>query len=384
LGFEKHILLNMAEQNSFPSLEKKSDLKSILIIYGGRSQEHDFNITTCGEIVESLKNFDLQIQVLKINKDETWLCCNQFLDQEIYQNDIVTTEIIDNWLLNKTNPEKPLEAIKKIRQVDVVYLAIYGEFGEDGCMQGLLENLDLPYIGGNVIASSLGMNKQYFYKILSQYGFKIAKHQVYSKNEYNQNKFWILDKIATSLTFPVILKPVDRGLSIGIVKANSAIEVVNNLSNLFKFSNQIMVQEFVEGREFTCGVLDTDGEVRPLAISEVFSNSSKNYLDFEVKTTTVNIETPAKNLAQKQIQKIQETAVLVHQIIGCKGFSRTDMFLTNDSQIYILEINTLPGMSFHSALPVQAKALGISYADLILKLLLEAKNRERNLNFSSY
>ena len=220
---------------------------------------------------------------------------------------------------------------------DIVFIAIHGPFGEDGTVQGLLESIGIPYIGSGVLASALGMDKPMFKKIMRQEKIRIPDYLVLSKNEKK-------DRVWKKFKPPVIVKPSSQGSSVGvgIVRAREKLKVV--LQTAFEYGPKALVEEYLPGVEVSCGVL---GNSKPLAL-------------------------PLVEIVPK---KVQEIALKVYQAIGCRGFGRVDVIIS-EGRPYILEINTIPGLTPNSLLPKEAAAAGISYSQLLDRLLELALERD--------
>lgn len=242
------------------------------------------------------------------------------------------------------------------KKFDLAFVAMHGEYGEDGTVQKILERHKIIYTGSDSQASKLGMDK-----IKSAAAFKKAGLAVPSSGK----------------RFPLVVKPADRGSSVGVSIINSQQELTEALKLARRYSKKILVQEFVSGRELTCGVLEIDGHPRALPPTEIIPKSTR-FFDYKAKYVRGASEeiTPPK-VPEKVIKKIQAQALLAHKVIGASGFSRTDM-IVGDSRIYVLEINTIPGMTETSLLPQQAKAAGISFPKLLDIIIKTAWNPVRS------
>lgn len=366
-------------------IERNSNesLKNIAIFFGGRSLEHEHNIETCGEIVSSIKSFGYSIKPIKVNYDGSWVCPEGFLDEQFLNTkDSIKTKDIENWFVeNKVESQDPLKAVSKLAtdNIQVAYFSIHGEYSEDGAIQGLLDNFNIKYVGSGVSASSIGMNKSLFYDLLSSKGFKVAPYTSVSKSNFDFLTEDISQFVSTSIGFPVIVKPNDRGLSLGLGKATNPLELIEKLEDCFDHSNNVLIQKAVEiKKEVTCGVLEfQNGNLMALPIIDLLNENQ--ILDIESKMGNKNLEVkiPA-DLNQDYTKKIQTYAKLIHKITGAYSFSRTDFIIAADGQIYPLEINTLPGMSSHSVFPKAAEQIGLDYGCLI-KLLLESGFQRQSL-----
>lgn len=352
------------------------ELRNIAIFFGGRSLEHEHNIETCGEIVSAIKHLGYKIKPIKVNYDGSWICPEGFLDEQFLNTkDTIKTTDIENWFTeNKVESQDPLIAVSKLAtdNIQVAYFSIHGEYAEDGAIQGLLDNFNIKYVGSGVCASSIGMNKSLFYDLLSSKGFKVAPYTSVTRSNFDFLREAIAQFVSSSISFPVIVKPNDRGLSLGLGKATNPLELIEKLEDCFQYSNNVLIQKAIEiKKEVTCGVLEyKNANLMALPVIDLLNENQ--ILDIESKMGSKNLEVkiPA-GLNQDYTKKIQTYAKLIHKITGAYSFSRTDFIISTDGQIYPLEINTLPGMSSHSVFPKAAQLIGLDYGSLI-KLLLES------------
>ena len=249
----------------------------------------------------------------------------------------------------------------KDKNIEYAYIALHGKYGEDGCIQGLLEILHIPYTGCGVMASSLCMNKEYTKRILSTCPEIPLIKSVFVKKGEN-----VKEKTA-NLKYPLITKPVCEGSSFGMTKVNKPEELEKAYNEALKFNDDVLIEEFIDGFFITVGVLENEGKTFATEILEI--RPKTEWYDFEAKYTNGMSEfiLPA-NLSEEKTKLIKHLAVQSHITAGCIGVSRVD-FMVKDNEPYFLEINTSPGMTDVSDLPAQSKAMGISYDELVLLIL---------------
>ena len=248
---------------------------------------------------------------------------------------------------------------------DAAYNALHGKYGEDGCIQGLLEILQIPYTGSGVMASAICMNKEYTKRVLSTCLDIPLIKSVFAKKGCD------ILKMCSCLKYPLITKPVSEGSSFGITKVNTPSELENAFNEALKFSSSVLVEEFIDGFFVTAGVLEKNSKA---FASEILEIRPKNeWYDFEAKYTKgmSDFIVPSKSLSPAAYKNIQDLAVKAHETAGCSGVSRVD-FMVKDDKPYFLEINTSPGMTDVSDLPAQCAAMGIGYDDLVLLILNSA------------
>lgn len=251
-------------------------------------------------------------------------------------------------------------------KIEMAYIALHGKFGEDGCIQGLLELMGIPYTGCGVAASAITMNKALTKSVLKDAGLPVIRSVVIKNGSVN-GKAPTLD-----LTYPVMVKPINEGSSIGMSKVDRPEDLKEAWQTAFKYSDEVMVEEYVQGKSLTVGVVEVDGEPRVTPILELRPTKSEWY-DLEAKYTEGGTEfiLPAE-LSSELAEAIQQATLQAHIAAGCRGMSRVDFVTGPNDTFYILEINTIPGMTPLSDLPAQARAMGISYEQLVESILKTA------------
>lgn len=245
---------------------------------------------------------------------------------------------------------------------DYAYNVLHGKYGEDGCIQGILEILKIPYTGCGVMSSAICMNKEYTKRILATCSdIPLAKSAFVRKGEDVMEK-------TKDLKFPVFTKPVSEGSSFGMTKVNSRDELKAAYDEAVKYNDDVLIEEFIEGAFVTVGVLEQDGENFATEILEI--RPKNEWYDFEAKYTPGMSEfiLPAE-LDAELTQKVKDIAVKSHETAGCRGVSRVDFMISKDGIPYVIEINTSPGMTATSDLPAQSKVMGISYDNLVQIIL---------------
>lgn len=241
---------------------------------------------------------------------------------------------------------------------DYAYNALHGKYGEDGCIQGILEILKIPYSGCGVMSSAICMNKEYTKRILSTHPeIPLAKSAFVRKGEDVMEK-------TKNLKYPVFTKPVSEGSSFGMTKVNSKEELKAAYDEAVKYNDDVLIEEFINGVFVTVGVLEKDGKNFATEILEI--RPKNEWYDYEAKYTPGMSEfiLPA-NLSKELTEKVKQIAVIAHETAGCRGVSRVDFMISDDGIPYVIEINTSPGMTETSDLPAQSKIMGIDYDNLV-------------------
>ena len=252
---------------------------------------------------------------------------------------------------------------KDLEGFDIAYNALHGKYGEDGCIQGLLELIKIPYTGCSVMSSAVCMNKEYTKKVLSSAGLPLIKSVLISKGDNLYEK-------VKSLKYPMMVKPVSEGSSLGMAKVSNADELVKAVFEASKYKQDIMIEEYLEGVSTTVGILEKDNKLVATEILEFRTHTE--WYDYEAKYTKGMTEfiIPAE-LSDEMTQKVKDISIQAFKVCGCSGVSRVDFLITEDTP-YILEVNTSPGMTDTSDLPAQAAAMGISYDELVEIILQSA------------
>lgn len=246
------------------------------------------------------------------------------------------------------------------KNIELVYNAMHGKFGEDGCIQGMLEVMGIPYTGCGVMASAVCMNKEFTKNVLKEAGIPLIKSVLVRKYESYKEKI-------KGLKYPFMLKPVSEGSSLGMYKVNTPDEMEECFKKSLEYGQDVMVEEYLEGKSVTVGVLE-DGE--KMFATEILEFRTKTeWYDYEAKYTAGMTEfvLPAE-LSEEMTKKVKQIAIDAFNACACKGVSRVD-FLVTDDMPYVLEINTSPGMTDLSDLPAQSKAMGIDY-DTLVQIIL--------------
>ena len=249
-----------------------------------------------------------------------------------------------------------------LKGFEYAYNTLHGKYGEDGCIQGVLEIMKIPYTGCGVMASAICMNKEYTKKVLStNKNIPLIKSAFVRKGED-------LMKAVEGLQYPLITKPVSEGSSFGMTKVNKPEELQAAYEEAIKYNDDVLIEEFIDGFFITVGVLEKDSKAFATEILEI--RTKTEWYDFDAKYTKGLSEfiVPATGLSKEATELTKKIAVEAHETAGCSGVSRVD-FMVKDDKPYFLEINTNPGMTDTSDLPAQAKVCGIDYDNLVLMIL---------------
>ena len=256
--------------------------------------------------------------------------------------------------------DRNLPAVLARERIDIAVNALHGRFGEDGCVQGMLELIGIPYTGSGVMASALAMNKIYAKQLFAAAGLAVARSVVVRRGES-------FDPAEAPFSLPVVVKPSQEGSSMGITIVKSPEQIAPALKMAHKYDNEALVEEFIAGREIQIGILEDE------AIGAIEIVPNNEFYDFEAKYTVGGAEhiTPPR-LSEDHLNRALAAGKKAHVALGCSGYSRVDLLVHENGLCYVLEVNTLPGMTATSLLPEIAQAAGIGFEDLVERILATA------------
>ena len=248
-------------------------------------------------------------------------------------------------------------------KIDAALIILHGPMGEDGTIQGLLDLLEIPYQGSGVLGSAIGMNKLVSKQLYEKSGLRVPPYMVIKRNDVLNP-----DECTKRIALPLVVKPVSSGSSVGISIVKSTDYLKDAVDKAFVEDSSVLIESYIDGIELTGGVIGNE-KPEALPIIEIIPDKSHEFFDYEAKYTAgVTQEICPARIDDALTQKAQATAITAHKALFCKGYSRTDMIL-KDQDIYILETNTIPGMTATSLLPLAAGAAGISFSGLLDRLI---------------
>ena len=327
------------------------------IIYGGISTEHDISVMSAKSIIENLDKEKYEIHEIYINEYGKYFEKGSGEREEIYN--LVWT----------------------LKDLDVLFPVLHGLGGEDGTIQGMFEMLKIPYVGSGVLASSIGMDKVYTKVIFEKARIDQAPYIYIKKNKngyaiidekFEEEEFKI-EKITDKIKFPMFVKPSNSGSSIGVKKATNNSELKMAIEHAGEYDNKILVEQGIDAREIECAVLE-DKEIIASTVGEIIS--AEEFYSFDAKYNIQESKTiiPAE-MERNQIEEIKKLAIKAFKAIDGEGLARVDFFVEKGTnKIYINEINTMPGFTKISMYPKLFEAVGITYSELLDKLIENALN----------
>ena len=256
--------------------------------------------------------------------------------------------------------------IEKKGQIDIAFIVLHGKYGEDGCIQGLLDILGMPYVGSGVLSSAMAMNKKITKDIYKGIGLKVPGDMVIKRCDKVS-----VDEIVGRIGSVQIVKPVCQGSSIGVSVCRTNDELIAGIEKALKYDPEVIVEEFIDGREITCCVLG-DKILETLPLIEIVPSNPNRFFDYEAKYTPgATHEICPAHILPAFAESAKYCAKMAHRALKCSVWSRTDMII-RDKEIYMLETNTIPGMTENSLFPLAARAAGLSLSDLVDRLIMLA------------
>ena len=353
----------------------------IALVYGGKSGEHEVSLASASSIARAIPK-EHAIILIGITKKGAWYLQDAAMLTQIRADEKAVLSI-------KEDAERRVSVIpgggcagafstaEGVIQVDVVFPVLHGTFGEDGTIQGLFEMADVPYAGGGVMASAVAMDKEKTKLLWQQAGLPVVPFLSVKRSEWDtdQAKQKLLAKTESAFSYPVFVKPACAGSSVGAAKATNRTELERQVNESFLWDDKILIEPFVQAREIECSVTGNEnpeayapGEIIP---SHEFYDYDAKYIDPDGALLKIPADIPVDTA-----KRIREIAVRAYRTLDLSGFSRVDFFINKaDNGIYLNEINTIPGFTSISMFPKMCGAAGLSYQDLVMKLLELAKLR---------
>lgn len=346
------------------------------IIYGGKSSEHEVSLRTAMSIMQAVDANKYEVTPIYVQLDGSWVkgeVISGHLPEGIdalrltpgRPDEINNQEISGQQLVPSS---KPASLFSIGQQIDVIFPVVHGPNGEDGTMQGMLELANLPYVGAGVMASAVGMDKWMMKTVFGQVGLPQVKYIGLLRSQWEKNQEAAMDRIEEELGFPCFVKPANMGSSVGVNKAKNRDELAAALDVAAKFDRRLIVEEFVNARELEIGVLGNE-ELITSVVGEIIA--AKEFYDYEAKYKGAGTELSIPAIVPEHVSaQIAEIAKKAFHALDGSGLSRVDFFWDEkNDKLYINEVNTMPGFTPFSMYPMLFQAAGISYSELIDRLV---------------
>ncbi len=360
------------------------------IIFGGRSGEHEVSLRSARSIMDAIDRDKYEVLPIGITKEGRWIAGGDPLAALNAGEETTPAALLGEpgertIMTIEADPEDRGLSLHDMATVDVIFPVLHGPYGEDGTIQGLLELADIPYVGAGVAGSAVGMDKALFKSIMAANGIPILPYELVLRSDWDQDSEAVLDRIESRLTYPVFAKPANLGSSVGISRATDRESLRRALGEAACYDRRLLVEQGANAREIEVSVLGNEnpiasvpGEVIP---GDEFYSYADKYLRDEAKLVI-----PAP-LEPEQVRRIQEIALGAYRAIDCAGLARADFFIDRDSgDIWMNELNTIPGFTSISMYPKLWEASGIPYAELIDRLiqLALARHEDKQRNRTTY
>ncbi|MFS0639006.1 D-alanine--D-alanine ligase [Mesobacillus foraminis] len=340
---------------------------SIGLLYGGKSAEHKVSMQTALAVTKALNFEKFEIHPIYITEDGQWIKGPQLSApaENIKQLEFSPTAALPSPAFNPSMFQA--EDSGSAGTLDVIFPLLHGPNGEDGTVQGMLELLNLPYVGNGVLASAAGMDKVIMKNIFAQAGLAQVDYVSYIRSEWEADPEKAYSQVEEKLGYPSFVKPANLGSSVGISKCTNLAELEEAFKEAFQFDRKIIIEQGVTAREIEIGVLGNDhpecsvaGEIVP----------KKDFYDYKAKYEDGDtaLVIPAE-IEENEYQDLKEQAVKAYKALDCSGLVRADFFLTKDGQLLINEVNTMPGFTPFSMFPLMWKHTGMEYPQLIERLV---------------
>lgn len=353
-------------------------MKSIGIFFGGVSSEHEVSRLSAAAVLDNIDRTKYEVHSVGITKEGEWYYYTgdtKAIASGEWEN---MTEAKTHCTINVNRSASGLllfgkDGTKTVK-LDCVFPVLHGKNGEDGTMQGLLEIAGIPYVGPDTLSSAVCMDKTMTHTVLDKAGIRTAKYLSVMDYEYEQNGEEFLHMAEEELGYPMFIKPANAGSSVGISKVNSADDFHHAMRIAFDNDHKVLVEEMITGLEVECGVLGNEDPVAAVPGSIVPCN---DWYDYEAKYLAGQTKTviPAA-IPSKMIDRVRAQAVRAYLALGCTGMARVDFFMTADESLIVNEVNTIPGFTSISMYAKMFAAAGVSFSELVDRLLALALSKK--------
>lgn len=348
----------------------------VALLFGGRSGEHGVSTATAAGVLKALDPEKYDVLPVGITQDGQWVLAS---------GDAARWELTSGGLAEVTpDAGRTLAGLGDLGEVDVVFPLLHGPYGEDGTVQGMLELAGVRYVGAGVLASAVGMDKQYMKLVFTGHGLPVGPYVVVLPRDWEQRQAEVVREVQERLRFPVFVKPARAGSSLGVTRVDDVSGLADAIEEARFHDPKVLVEQGVEGREIECSVLGGRAGAAPRASVPgeiVVDHDAAVFYDFEAKylsDSQARTEAPA-DLPEAVGERVREVAVRAFEAIGAEGLSRVDVFVTPEGEVVLNEINTMPGFTPISMYPKMWEASGLSYPELIDELIQLALERPTGL-----
>lgn len=366
----------------------------VAVVFGGRSSEHAISVVTAGAVLRAIDRTKYDVLPIGITTDGRWALTadapeRMAIADRALPNVSDLAESEQGGVVLSVDPAnrevvyaEPGSVPKALGEVDVVFPMLHGPYGEDGTLQGLLELSGVPYVGAGVLASAVGQDKEYMKRVFTSFGLPVGPYEVIRPREWEQNPAAARKKIvefAAEHGWPLFVKPARGGSSMGITKVDDLSGLDEAIEEARRHDPKILVESLLRGREIECGVLEFEDGPRASVPAEIPPVTDHDFYDFEAKYIDSASGIVPAPIGDEATAEIQRLAVAAYEAVSCEGLVRADFFLTEDGEFVINEINTMPGFTPISMYPRMWQESGVSYPELVDRLIQAALTRSTGL-----
>ena len=360
----------------------------VAVLFGGRSAEHEVSLQSARNVVDAIDHEKYETVLIGIDRDGAW-----FLNEESIS--LLNSDDPRLITLNKSNSPVSLVPSDKagmlvdlqgsatLPAIDVLFPVLHGPYGEDGSVQGLAKLANIACVGSDILGSAIAMDKDVSKRLLRDAGIPVARHLCLRRGGLTST---VKQTLETDFGYPLYVKPANMGSSVGVVKVLQPVELESAVETALQYDIKVVLEENIVGREIECSVLGNDepvaSTVGEIGTDDGFYSYEKKYIDGDGAKLII----PA-SLDSATQQRVQKTAITAFKVLESRGMARVDMFLTANNEIYVNEINTIPGFTAISMYPKLWKASGLSYSDLIdrlIQLAIEEYSKKSQLKTTGY
>jgi D-alanine-D-alanine ligase len=360
------------------------------VIFGGRSGEHEVSLRSAESIMRAIDRDKYDVLPIGITKEGRWIAGGDPLKAlKAGGEGAVTAALIgepgDPTIKALQPVDSSTQSLTSIAAVDVIFPVLHGPYGEDGTVQGLLELADIPYVGAGVVGSAVGMDKGVFKAVMVAQGIPVLPYQVVLRSEWDADPAGVTARVESRLRYPVFVKPANLGSSVGIHKARDRAGLAAALDDAARYDRRLLVEQGITAREIEVSVLGNDDPIASVPGEIVPGDEFYSYTDKYINDAA-RLLIPAP-IDEGLAARVRELAVMAYRAIDCAGLARADFLLDKDTgELWMNELNTIPGFTSISMYPKLWEASGIPYADLIDRLIRLALERhaDRRRNKTSY
>ncbi|MCH2539338.1 MAG: D-alanine--D-alanine ligase [Anaerolineales bacterium] len=354
------------------------------ILFGGRSGEHEVSIMSARSILEVIDRKKYEVVMIGITKQGRWICGDDSMivletDHAAIDSASAAALLADpaiNSLFKVSGRAGGREfALSRVVDLDVIFPVLHGTYGEDGAMQGFFELADIAYVGSGVLGSAVAMDKGIFKSVMRAAGLPVLPAVIFNRSEYQMDPGAVINKVLQELTFPLFVKPVNLGSSVGVTKASNPEALRSGLDEAARWDRRLLVEQGIEAREIEVSVLGNDVPNASVA-GEIVTQGE--FYDYEAKYLTDESEflIPAP-IPEAQLERVRRLAVAAFKAADCAGMARVDFLLEKSSnELFLNELNTIPGFTNVSMYPKLWKASGLEYTEIIDRLIELALERK--------